>query len=38
MALFDILPTSHAVIALQKIFVLGAGLSDAAHGLIALTV
>jgi ABC-2 type transport system permease protein len=37
-ALFDILPTSHAVIALQKIFVLGAGLSDVAYELIALTV
>jgi ABC-type multidrug transport system permease subunit len=38
MALFDILPTSHAVIALQKIFVLGAGLSDVAYELSALTV
>jgi len=37
-ALFDILPTSHAVIALQKIFVLGAGLSDVVYELIALTV
>jgi ABC-2 type transport system permease protein len=37
-ALFDILPTSHAVIALQKIFVLGAGLGDVAYELIALTV
>lgn len=37
-ALFDILPTSHAVIALQKIFVLGAGLSDVAYELIALAV
>ncbi len=37
-ALFDILPTSHAVIALQKIFVLGAGLSDVAYELIALVV
>ena len=37
-ALFDILPTSHAVIALQKIFVLGAGLNDVAYELIALTV
>ena len=37
-ALFDILPASHAVIALQKIFVLGAGLSDVAYELIALTV
>jgi ABC-2 type transport system permease protein len=37
-ALFDILPTSHAVIALQKIFVLGAGLDDVAYELIALTV
>ena len=36
-ALFDILPTSHAVIALQKIFVLGAGLSDVTYELIALT-
>jgi ABC-2 type transport system permease protein len=36
--LFDVLPTSHAVIALQKIFVLGAGLSDVAYELIALTV
>ena len=37
-ALFDVLPASHAVIALQKIFVLGAGLSDVAYELIALTV
>ncbi len=37
-ALFDILPTSHAVIALQKIFVLGAGLNDVLYELIALTV
>ena len=37
-ALFDALPASHAVIALQKIFVLGAGLSDVAYELIALTV
>jgi ABC-2 type transport system permease protein len=37
-ALFDVLPASHAVIALQKIFVLGAGLSDIAYELIALTV
>ena len=37
-ALFDILPTSHAVIALQKIFVLGAGLSDVTFELIALSV
>jgi len=37
-ALFDILPTSHAVIALQKIFVLGAGLNDVAYELIALTL
>jgi ABC-2 type transport system permease protein len=37
-ALFDVLPTSHAVIALQKIFVLGAGLSDVAYELLALTV
>jgi ABC-2 type transport system permease protein len=37
-ALFDILPTSHAVIALQKVFVLGAGLSDVLYELIALTV
>jgi ABC-2 type transport system permease protein len=37
-ALFDILPTSHAVIALQEIFVLGAGLSEVAYELIALTV
>ena len=37
-ALFDILPTSHAVIALQKIFVLGAELNDVAYELIALTV
>jgi ABC-2 type transport system permease protein len=37
-ALFDILPTSHAIIALQKIFVLGAGVSDVAYELIALTV
>ncbi len=37
-ALFDILPTSHAVIALQKIFVLGAGLGEVAYELIALTV
>jgi ABC-2 type transport system permease protein len=37
-ALFDILPTSHAVIALQKIFVLGAGLNDVLYELLALTV
>jgi ABC-2 type transport system permease protein len=37
-ALFDVLPTSHAVIALQKIFVLGAGLGDVLYELIALTV
>ncbi len=37
-ALFDILPTSHAVVALQKIFVLGAGLGDVLYELIALTV
>lgn len=37
-ALFDVLPASHAVIALQKIFVLGAGLSDVSYELIALTV
>jgi ABC-2 type transport system permease protein len=37
-ALFDVLPTSHAVVALQKIFVLGAGLSDVTYELIALTV
>jgi ABC-2 type transport system permease protein len=37
-ALFDILPTSHAVIALQKIFVMGASLGDVAYELIALTV
>ena len=37
-ALFDILPTSHAVIALQKIFVLGAGLSDVVYELLALTL
>jgi ABC-2 type transport system permease protein len=37
-ALFDILPTSHAVVALQKIFVLGAGLNDVAYELMALTV
>ncbi len=36
-ALFDILPASHAVIALQKIFVLGASLSEVAYELIALT-
>jgi ABC-2 type transport system permease protein len=36
-ALFDVLPTSHAVIALQKIFVLGASLSDVLYELIALT-
>ncbi|CAG0935452.1 hypothetical protein TFLX_04293 [Thermoflexales bacterium] len=37
-ALFDVLPTSHAVIALQKIFVLGAGLNDVLYELLALTV
>jgi ABC-2 type transport system permease protein len=37
-ALFDLLPTSHAVIALQKIFVLGAGVSDVVYELIALTL
>ncbi len=37
-ALFDILPPSHAVVALQKVFVLGAGLSDMLYELIALTV
>jgi ABC-2 type transport system permease protein len=37
-ALFDILPPSHAVAALNKIFVLGAGLSDVMFELIALTV
>jgi ABC-2 type transport system permease protein len=37
-ALFDILPPSHAVIALQKVFVLGARLSDVLYELIALTV
>jgi ABC-2 type transport system permease protein len=37
-ALFDILPPSHAVVALQKIFVLGAGLNDVLYELIALTV
>jgi len=37
-ALFDILPASHAVIALQKIFVLGAGLNDVLYELMALTV
>jgi ABC-2 type transport system permease protein len=37
-ALFDILPASHAVVALQKVFVLGAGLSDVLYELIALTV
>jgi ABC-2 type transport system permease protein len=35
-ALFDVLPTTHAVIALQKIFVLGAGLSDVLYESIAL--
>lgn len=38
LALFDILPPSHAVVALNKIFVLGAGLSDVMFELIALTV
>jgi ABC-2 type transport system permease protein len=37
-ALFDILPTSHAVIALQKIFVMGASLGDVAYELSALTL
>lgn len=37
-ALFDILPTSHAVIALQKVFVLGAGLNDVLYELTALIV
>jgi ABC-2 type transport system permease protein len=37
-ALFDLLPPTHAVVALNKVFVLGAGLSDVAFELIALTV
>jgi ABC-2 type transport system permease protein len=37
-ALFDILPTSHAVIALQKIFVMGASLGDVVYELSALTL
>jgi ABC-2 type transport system permease protein len=35
---FDVLPTTHAVNALQKIFVLGAGLGDVLYELAALTV
>jgi ABC-2 type transport system permease protein len=37
-ALFDLLPPTHAVVALNKVFVLGAGLSDVAFELAALTV
>lgn len=36
-SLFDILPPTHAVVALNKVFVLGAGLSDVAFELAALT-
>jgi ABC-2 type transport system permease protein len=38
LALYDILPPSHAVVALNKVFVLGAGLSDVTFELIALTL
>ena len=38
LALFDLLPPSHAVVALNKIFVLGVGLSDVLFELVALTV
>lgn len=37
-ALFDLLPPTHAVVALNKVFVLGAGLGDVAFELAALTV
>ena len=37
-ALFDALPTTHAVITWQKIFVLGAGLNNVVYELITLIV
>lgn len=36
-AIYDLLPPTHAVIALNKIFTLGAGLQDVAYELVALT-
>lgn len=38
MGLFDILPTTHAVVAMNKIFTLGASLADVAIELLALAV
>jgi ABC-2 type transport system permease protein len=35
---FDILPTTHAVVALQKVFVMGAGLGDISYELTSLMV